>query len=195
MTELQFTQRNSEEIRAGAVTVSFRNWRRPGAKVGGIYRLRGTGAVEVTGICAVRLAEVGAEDARRAGFADVAALTGYLALAPDSVVTRVDFRLAAAEKLPRRPALSPQAIRVKLAKMDQRCAVPWTQRVLALIGENPATRAADLAPTMGWQTQVFKANVRKLKALGLTQSLETGYRLTDLGTGIVGTRVAEGGDG
>ena len=34
---------------------------------------------------------------------------------------------------------------------------------------------------MGWETPVFKANVRKLKALGLTQSLETGYRLTDLG--------------
>ena len=37
---------------------------------------------------------------------------------------------------------------------------------------------------MGWQTPAFKANVRKLKALGLTQSLETGYRLTDLGEGV-----------
>ncbi len=34
---------------------------------------------------------------------------------------------------------------------------------------------------MGWETPVFKANVRKLKRLGLTQSLETGYSLTDLG--------------
>ena len=34
---------------------------------------------------------------------------------------------------------------------------------------------------MGWETPPFKAKVRKLKALGLTQSLETGYRLTELG--------------
>ena len=34
---------------------------------------------------------------------------------------------------------------------------------------------------MGWETPAFKANVRNLKRLGLTQSLETGYRLTALG--------------
>lgn len=31
------------------------------------------------------------------------------------------------------------------------------------------------------ETAKFKANVRRLKALGLTQSLEVGYRLTELG--------------
>ena len=50
-----------------------------------------------------------------------------------------------------------------------------------LIATHPERRAGDLAPTMGWELPKFKANVRKLKALGLTRSLETGYRLTDLG--------------
>ncbi|MCY3839990.1 MAG: hypothetical protein OXH09_15280 [Gammaproteobacteria bacterium] len=34
---MQFTTRNSDEIRSGKVTVSFRNWRRAHAKVGGVY--------------------------------------------------------------------------------------------------------------------------------------------------------------
>ena len=39
---------------------------------------------------------------------------------------------------------------------------------------------------MGWDTPKFKANVRKLKALGLTRSLDIGYRLTELGTRVLG---------
>ena len=46
----------------------------------------------------------------------------------------------------------------------------------------------NLAPAMGWETPKFKANVRKLKALGLTQSLEVGYRLTDLGACVMQMR-------
>lgn len=38
---------------------------------------------------------------------------------------------------------------------------------------------------MGWDTPKFKSNVRKLKALGLTQSLEVGYRLTELGVRVL----------
>ncbi len=47
---MQFTTRNSEQIRSGTVTLTFRNWKRPHAKVGGVYRLRPTGAVKVTGL-------------------------------------------------------------------------------------------------------------------------------------------------
>ena len=69
----------------------------------------------------------------------------------------------------------------RLAATDRRSASPWTGRVLALIATHPGRRAGDLAPTMGWELPKFKANVRKLKALGLTASLEVGYRLTELG--------------
>ena len=69
----------------------------------------------------------------------------------------------------------------RLHATDRRSAAPWTAAALALIRDHPATRAGDLAAAMGWETPPFKANMRKLKALGLTQSLETGYRLTELG--------------
>jgi hypothetical protein len=42
-------------------------------------------------------------------------------------------------------------------------------------------RAADLATSMGRERLAFKADVRKLKALGLTLSLEIGYRPSSRG--------------
>ena len=53
--------------------------------------------------------------------------------------------------------------------------------MLRTIAERPAVRAADLAASFGRETQSFKLDVRKLKNLGLTLSLEVGYRLSPRG--------------
>jgi DNA-binding IclR family transcriptional regulator len=53
--------------------------------------------------------------------------------------------------------------------------------VLDLIAEHPGVRAPDLAATLGMETLPFKRDVRKLKELGLTESLEVGYRLSPRG--------------
>lgn len=178
---MQFTARNSAEIRAGNVTVSFRNWQRPHAKVGGVYRLRPNGAVRVTDLGVVRLREIDAADAVRAGFASVDALAAFLKLPLDAAVTKVEFELAGDEERARPPALSVEQALARLNATDRRSAAPWTAGSLLLIRANPAVRAGDLAPLMEMETPKFKANIRKLKALGLTRSLETGYRLTNLG--------------
>jgi hypothetical protein len=49
----------------------------------------------------------------------------------------------------------------------------------------PATLAADLAAELGRETQPFKADVRRLKELGLTESLEVGYRLSPRGDAVL----------
>jgi ribosomal protein S19E (S16A) len=46
-------------------------------------------------------------------------------------------------------------------------------------------RAGDLAPVTGQDTQPFKRDVRKLKELGLTESLEVGYRLSPRGRAVL----------
>ena len=53
--------------------------------------------------------------------------------------------------------------------------------MLELIAARPAVRAPDLAASLGRETQPFKADVRKLKELGLTESLLVGYRLSPRG--------------
>ena len=178
---MQFDAQGSRGILAGRVTVSFRNWKRPHAAVGGVYRLRPSGAVKVTGIRPVRLSDIEPDDLRRSGFDSVPAVAAFLRLPQSATVTRVEFELAG-EQAARPPAdLSIDQVVTRLRATDRRSAAAWTADVLALIRAHPATRAGDLAPRMGCETPVFKANVRKLKRLGLTQSLETGYRLTDLG--------------
>lgn len=62
---------------------------------------------------------------------------------------------------------------------------PWTRETLAIIGANPARRAADLAAALGRETAPFKRDVRKLKELGLTESLEIGYRLSPRGVALL----------
>jgi hypothetical protein len=57
----------------------------------------------------------------------------------------------------------------------------WTWQTLALIAENPGVRAADLAASVGREKMPFKLDVRKLKELGLTESLPVGYRLSPRG--------------
>jgi DNA-binding IclR family transcriptional regulator len=66
--------------------------------------------------------------------------------------------------------------------MDERSSHgPWTRQILELIAASPATRAADLAKRIGWDVPTFKGHVRRLKELGLTESLEVGYRLSPRG--------------
>jgi hypothetical protein len=62
---------------------------------------------------------------------------------------------------------------------------PWGESLLLLIEVRPAVRAPDLAAGVGTPTRTFKARVRQLKELGLTQSLEVGYRLSPRGRALV----------
>jgi hypothetical protein len=46
-------------------------------------------------------------------------------------------------------------------------------------------RAGDLAAAAGREQPAFKTDVRKLKELGLTESLEVGYRLSPRGRALL----------
>jgi hypothetical protein len=70
----------------------------------------------------------------------------------------------------------------KLAKLDELSRHgAWTTRTLRLIAARPATRAGDLAAELDRDLAGFKLDVRKLKNLGLTRSLEVGYELSPRG--------------
>ncbi len=70
----------------------------------------------------------------------------------------------------------------RLARLDRASSHgSWTAAVLRTIAARPGVRAADLAAGFGRETQPFKLDVRKLKNLGLTISLEVGYRLSPRG--------------
>ena len=144
-----FTARNSAAIRAGAVTVSYRNWQRPQAKLGGVYRLRPEGAVRVTDVCTVRLDEVEAARTRlEPASPPWTRWRCFLKLPLGATVTKVEFELASDEQRAAPPTLSVEQALERLYAMDRRSATPWAVSAVLLIRANPATRAADLAPAL-----------------------------------------------
>lgn len=176
-------------IRSGSITRSFRFWKQPRVREGGVYRIRPDLAIRVTGI-APWAKRPSAADAVRAGFADLAALEKALGDRRGQTLYLVKFeRCDVPEDSRTRLALgvasddSMKGLRKRLADMDRRRADgPWTDAVLELIERFPGRRSGDLAAMLGWPTADFKQRVRRLKSLGLTLSLEVGYRLSPLGS-------------
>jgi hypothetical protein len=174
-----------DAIAAGTVTCLFRRWDRPRVRVGGTQRTA-VGVLEFTSMDPVDEAGLTPDDARAAGFADLTAL--QQAQRGDGQLYRVGVRLAGPDprvalRAKRRLSQADRAdIDTRLARMDRASPHgPWTAAVLELIAENPGVRAPDLAARMGRETLLFKRDVRKLKELGLTESLEVGYRLSPRG--------------
>ena len=74
----------------------------------------------------------------------------------------------------------------RLEAMDRRSrSGPWTLATLRAIEARPGVLAARLATSLGRPRDEFKRDVRKLKVLGLTLSLEIGYRLTPRGEALI----------
>jgi hypothetical protein len=67
---MTFTKRLREPVMRGEVTCSVRIWRSPRVRIGGRYRL-GHGAIEVTSLHQIELADITPALARRSGFAGV----------------------------------------------------------------------------------------------------------------------------
>ena len=81
------------------------------------------------------------------------------------------------------------ALDARLDAIDRRSGRgPWTRRVLALIAAESGAPAARLAEKLEREKPAFKADVRKLKALGLTRSLEVGYELSPRGRALLARR-------
>ena len=156
------------------------------------YRFGPEDAVEVGSVDEVVVSAIDDEEARRSGFASAAELRTFLMkyspeeLTPKSTLFRVSFHYVKISDEVPQADLSLAEIQRKLEKMDRLSQHgSWTRQTLEIIALNPHTAASKLAPLLGRETQPFKADVRKLKKLGLTVSFEVGYELTSLGQGIL----------
>jgi hypothetical protein len=182
-----FRQRFLEGIRDGTVTLAFRRWRRPSVRAGGTL-LTAVGQLEIVSVDEVATTRISDAEARHAGYASRDELLTELSGRTEGTV----YRVALGALLPdprvalRESATLAEAERREIARRLQRLdsSAPdgaWTRRTLDIIRDHPGRRAADLSQLVGMERLPFKMNVRKLKALGLTESLEIGYRLSPRG--------------
>jgi hypothetical protein len=182
-----FQRQFLDRIAAGSITLAFRRWNRPAARPGSLHRTA-IGVLAIDAVDVVTPEQITEKDARRAGHPSRAALLAALDERGDAPIHRIALRFAGED--PRRQLRDHAALTAAdVADLDRRLARydrasthgPWTVATLALIAANPGVRAADLAARVGREKQPFKIDVRKLKELGLTESLEIGYRLSPRG--------------
>lgn len=171
-------------IAEGSITVTFRAWTRAQAKVGGNYRVAGM-LIEATDVREVEIDEITDEDARRAGATDRAAMLARLGSA--DTVWRIDFVYRGPDdRIARRNDTSADDITTviaRLSRLDRNGA--WTRSTLQLIERYPGVVSTTLARHVNQDRAAFKINVRKLKELGLTESLDIGYRLSPRGEAVL----------
>ena len=174
----------------GSITLTFRTWAKPQARTGGAYRVAGM-LLEAVDVAQVAAATIDDEQARRAGAPDATTLRAALGRADDDLVWRVELRYVGPDdRIARREddQLDEAALadlRARLDRLDRRGAAPWTATTLRLIARYPGIVSTALARHAGRERAEFKLDVRKLKELGLTESLEIGYRLSPRGEAVL----------
>jgi hypothetical protein len=173
-------------IADGRVTLAFRRWRRTPPAEGATLRTP-IGVLRIEHVSTVDEGDITAADIRQTGLSPAelrASLAGTGTLLRIEVrLVGDDPRIALRERVPEAAELD--AIAARLARKDAAAPAPWTRQYLTLIARQPGVVSHVLARRAGTDVLVFKRRVRQLKELGLTESLEIGYRLSPRGRAVL----------
>ena len=181
-----FRQDILQGIAEGRVTLAFRRWRRAPPADGSSLRSP-VGVLSLDRVTVVDEGDITPEDVRRTGLSlDElrASIDG------EGTLLRIELRLAGDDPRialrERQPSPSElEAIVARLARIDAASGAPWTTRYLQVIAAQPGIVSRVLAPQVDIDLPRFKRRVRQLKELGLTESLEVGYRLSPRGHAVL----------
>jgi hypothetical protein len=193
---VQFTLDSHAGLASGAITLTFRIWKRAQAKVGSRHKV-GDVVLEIDRVDRVPVDAITDADAARAGARDRDDVIRRLSerapeLDGDTLVYRVEFHrvgsfrdLVGAEQ----SQLSDEELADVVRRLDRLDQVsrrgPWTRATLRAIAERPGVVSTELAEALGRDRPSFKLDVRKLKRLGLTNSLVAGYEITPKGAAVL----------
>jgi len=179
-----------DRIVTGDIDLAFRRWKRPTVKTGGSLTTV-VGVLAIDEVTVVGDDQVSDADAARAGFASRDELFDLMSRREGDLY-RIRLHWSGEdprEQLRQRADLSYNEraeIHARLERYDNASRHgPWTAASLCLVRDYPETLAATLAEKGGWEKAWFKTNIRKLKALGLTESLKVGYRLSPRGVAFL----------
>ena len=173
-------------IAEGRVTLAFRRWLRAPPADGSSLRSP-VGVLRLDRVTVVGESDITPEDVSRTGMSPEEL---WASIAGAGTLLRIELRLAGddprialREQLPGHAEL--EAIVARLVRIDAACPAPWTTRYLQLIANRPGIVSRVLARQVDADVPPFKRRVRQLKELGLTESLEVGYRLSPRGRAVL----------
>lgn len=194
---MMFDKRFRPGIVEGRITRTYRYWKRPQVKPDGLYKLGTDGFIRVTGVKTVAPRGIRSTDAAAAGFGERGELLDFLAAyrGDGRTLYRVDFEYVGRLE-GRDPDRSAVASNDEVGRLEKALALrdrnskwgPWTHQTLRLVAEHPGLSSAKMAQKLGRDQAALKRDMRKLKQLGLTISLETGYELSSKGASYLEAR-------
>jgi hypothetical protein len=182
-----FTAATLRGLAEGRVSCTYRRWTVVRPNVGSRFTTS-VGVVEVTSIEPASEDALTEQDASAAGFGSVKDLVRWTTSKGTGELYRIGIVLAGpdprialrAEDQPTESELA--MLSRKLDRMDRAADEPWTRQTLRQIQQHPGIVSTELAAEAGQERPLYKLRVRRLKALGLTESLQYGYRLSPRGS-------------
>lgn len=189
---LLFKNHILDGIASGKISVAFRRWKRANVKTGSQLHTS-IGLVEVKSIAIVSDRDITESDVHLAGFSSREKLFEEInSFSHEGDIYRIEVTRIGAdprEELRERVTLTDEEfseLLMQLERFDKASSRgPWTKEFLRLIDKHPGVRSTELAAAIDWEAEKLKLNVRKLKNLGLTISLGTGYMISPCGKTVM----------
>jgi hypothetical protein len=188
-----FTAATLRGLTEGRVSCTYRRWTVVRPKVGS--RLTTSiGVVEVTSIEPASEEALTEQDASAAGFDSVKDLLRWTTSKGTGELYKIGIVLAGPDpRIALRAAdqltdSELAALSRKLDRMDRAADEPWTRETLRQVQQRPGVVSTELAAEAGQERPLYKLRVRRLKALGLTESLRYGYQLSPRGAAYLAHR-------
>lgn len=187
-----FKQHILDGIANGTISVAFRRWKQANVHKGS--QLHTTiGLIEIMSIAIISELDINESDVRLAGFSTREELFKEInSFSPEGDIYRIEVTRIGDDprkELRERDTLTEEEFAeliTRLKRMDKASSHgSWTTEFLCLIAKHPGVRSTELAETIGWEKEKLKLNVRKLKNLGLTISLGTGYMISPRGKTVM----------
>ena len=180
-----FKTHTLKKIKSGEVTLAFRKWKRPTVKAGGNLKTP-IGLLAIDEIRTVTSVSDG--EIIQAGYENRTELENELSKSAGDTLFRIKFHHAGEDPridLRNNTSISEKELEdlnKRILRFNNSKRYPgWATEVLNVIAQNPGRSAGWISDSLGIEKSWLKPSIRKLKELGLTISLEVGYKLSPRG--------------
>jgi hypothetical protein len=182
-----FKTKFSALIKAKKIETAIRKWTKPTVKENGTL-ITPAGQLRITSVKKISYNEITDNEIIQAGYSGRGELDAELSHKNTGEIYKITFRLEGEDpriELRQNSNITPDelaTLQKKLQALEARTMVKgWSMRILEAVNNLPGLYAIQYANKLGYEKMWFKLQIRKLKNLGLTISLENGYEISPRG--------------
>ena len=197
---LSFSKKYHDAIKAGKITMSFRDWKILIVQKNKIYKSSNLGLLKVLDVSFRKLADISLSEIKKAGFKSLQDFKGNF----EEVARRaIDFRTESAvkiefeylgEDIENKKRLMGKVtpmelfeIKQNLLSLEEKSGSPWVVKTLEVLENAGSQKIEDLGKALKMSPDEVKMNMRKLRGLSLIASNnKRGYSITPLSLKILG---------